>query len=57
MAVCSRHDPFTGGSSIISPEAKLGAAIAALFLSFFALAQASSRFAAEFGRLPAAKPD
>ncbi|KAI3425120.1 hypothetical protein D9Q98_008892 [Chlorella vulgaris] len=36
----SRKDPLTGGSSIITPEAKLGTAVAALFLSFFALAQA-----------------
>lgn len=35
----SRRDPLTGGSSIIAPEAKLGTAVAALFLSFFALAQ------------------
>jgi hypothetical protein len=37
----SHKDPLTGGSSIIGPEAKLGAAVAALFLSFFSLAQAS----------------
>ena len=36
---CSRRDQLTGGSSIIGPEAKLGAAVGALFLSFFSLAQ------------------
>lgn len=35
----SRNDPLTGGSSIISPEVKLGTAVAALFFSFFSLAQ------------------
>lgn len=40
----SRRDPLTGGSSIIAPEAKLGTAVAALFLSFFALAQALRLF-------------
>lgn len=39
ILLCSRRDPLTGGSSIIAPEAKLGTAVAALFLSFFALAQ------------------
>ncbi|KAI7839209.1 hypothetical protein COHA_007022 [Chlorella ohadii] len=56
----SRHDPLTGGSrcgayrgsacsapspgSIIAPEAKVGIAVGALFMSFFALAQALRLF-------------
>ena len=42
----ARGDPLTGGSSLIAPEAKLGAACAALFLSFFSLAQARAGVAA-----------
>lgn len=32
-------DPLTGGSGIIPPEAKMGAAVGALFLCFFSLVQ------------------
>lgn len=43
-----RADPLTGASTFFHPEAKLSAAVAMLFLSFFALAQ-SMRLFIHFG--------